>query len=34
MKVLVNVAAMTLSMVLGLIPFAIIAMNDVAVAMR
>jgi hypothetical protein len=34
MKVLVNFAAMTLSTVLGLIPFAIIAVNDVAVAMR
>jgi hypothetical protein len=34
MKVLVNLAAATLSMVLGLIPFAVIAVNDVAVAMR
>jgi hypothetical protein len=32
MKVLVNLAAVSLSMVLGLMPFALIAVNDVAVA--
>ena len=33
-KVLINLAAVSLSIVLGLIPFAVIAVNDVAVAMR
>ena len=32
MKVLVNLAAVSLSIVLGLIPFALIAVNDVAAA--
>ena len=32
MKVLVNLAAVSLSIVLGLIPFAVIAVNDVAAA--
>jgi hypothetical protein len=32
MKVLVNLAAVSLSIVLGLMPFAVIAVNDVAVA--
>jgi hypothetical protein len=31
-KVLVNLAAVSLSIVLGLMPFAVIAVNDVAVA--
>jgi hypothetical protein len=32
MKVLINLAAVSLSIVLGLMPFAVIAVNDVAVA--
>jgi hypothetical protein len=32
MKALVNLAAVSLSLVLGLMPFAVIAVNDVAVA--